>query len=38
LPADLAVALLAASEDRPVDQVAADLSLHIAAHLTTGLE
>jgi len=29
--ADLAVALLAAAEDRPVDQVAADLSLQIAA-------
>jgi hypothetical protein len=36
--ADLAVALLAASEHRPVDQVAADLSLHIATHLTTGPE
>jgi hypothetical protein len=30
--ADLAVTLLAAAEDRPVDQVAADLSLQIAAH------
>jgi len=29
--ADLAVALLAAAEGRPVDQVAADLSLQIAA-------
>lgn len=30
LLADLAVTLLAAAEDRPVDQVAAELSLHIA--------
>jgi hypothetical protein len=29
--ADLAVTLLAAMEDRPVDQVAADLSLQIAS-------
>ena len=32
--ADLALALIAAGEDRPVDQVAADLSLHIATHIT----
>jgi len=30
--ADLAVALLAQAENRPADQVAAELSLHIAAH------
>lgn len=29
--ADLAITLLAQSEDRPVDTVAAELSLHIAA-------
>ncbi len=29
--ADLALALLARAEGRPVDQVAADLSLHVAA-------
>jgi hypothetical protein len=33
--ADLAVALLAQSEDRPVDDVAADLSLQIAAQVST---
>ena len=32
--ADLAVTLLARCEDRPVDEVAAELSLHIAAHST----
>jgi len=32
LLADLAVTLLARHEDRPVDEVAAELSLHIAAH------
>ena len=31
--AEVAIALLAATEDRPVDQVAADLSLQIAAHV-----
>lgn len=31
--ADVAIALLATCEDRPVDQVAADLSLQIAAHM-----
>ena len=30
--ADLAIALLAQYEDRPVDAVAAELSLHIATH------
>jgi len=34
--ADIAVTLLAAAEDRPVDQVAADLSLQIAAHAAAG--
>jgi hypothetical protein len=33
--ADLAVALLAQSEDRPVDDVAAELSLQIAAQVST---
>ena len=32
--ADLAIALLAHSEDRSVDDVAADLSLQIAAHVS----
>ncbi|HTU04117.1 MAG TPA: hypothetical protein VMG13_01070 [Trebonia sp.] len=32
LLADLAVALLAQYEDRPADAVAAELSLHLAAH------
>jgi hypothetical protein len=30
--ADLAITLLAQSENRPADEVAAELSLHIAAH------
>ena len=30
--ADLAIALLARYEDRPADEVAAGLSLHLAAH------
>jgi hypothetical protein len=34
--ADIAIAVLAAAEDRPVDQVAADLSLQIAAHAASG--
>jgi len=33
--ADLAVALLAQGEDRPVDDVAADLSLQIAAQVSS---
>jgi len=32
LLADLAVTLLARYEDRPADEVAAELSLHLAAH------
>jgi hypothetical protein len=36
--ADVAIALLAAYEDRPVDQVAADLSLDIAAHLANSMD
>jgi Fe-Mn family superoxide dismutase len=32
LLADLAITLLARYEDRPADQVAAELSLHLAAH------
>jgi hypothetical protein len=34
--ADVAIALLASYEGRPVDQVAADISLDIAAHLAGG--